>query len=364
MDTQENRKLIERTLHKYQLCDSCLGRLFRYGEKGIINKKRGELIRDILNLDKKVSPEDCWLCEGLFNEIDLFANLISKELKRYEFNTFLVGSKIDDDILEKEQELLDFTKSDSVEPIKMEINREVGKILEKKLQKQVDFENPDIIAIIDTAFNVVTLQIKSLFIYGRYKKFERGIPQTKWPCRICRGKGCRACNYNGKMYQTSVEELISKKALEITKGDNVSFHGSGREDIDAKCLDWRPFVIEIIEPKKRRVNLKKIEKQINKSKKIKVKILKFSDKNTVRRIKSERGDKTYRVLVKLSKPTERRELRKLKDIVGIINQRTPIRVSHRRADLIRKRRVKDMKYKQINKKTLANYEICQTFLLQ
>jgi len=352
MDTQENRKLIERTLHKYQLCDSCLGRLFRYGEKGIINKKRGELIRDILNLDKKVSPEDCWLCEGLFNEIDLFANLISKELKRYEFNTFLVGSKIDDDILEKEQELLDFTKSDSVEPIKMEINREVGKILEKKLQKQVDFENPDIIAIIDTAFNVVTLQIKSLFIYGRYKKFERGIPQTKWPCRICRGKGCRACNYNGKMYQTSVEELISKKALEITKGDNVSFHGSGREDIDALMLgNGRPFILEIKNPKIRTIDLFLLEKKINNYAKGKIEIsnLRISDKNEVIRIKKAEFRKRYRIVFEGEKPLSQEKLKEVAKILRgkTIKQLTPTRVAHRRANKVREKKIYNCKIESV-----------------
>ena len=112
----------------------------------------------------------------------------------------------------------DFIQSEDGEPIKMEINREVGKIIEKNTNKIVDFTNPDIIAIIDTVYDIVTLQIKSLYIYGRYKKFKRGIPQTKWPCRICRGKGCKICGNTGKTYNTSVEELISQKALEMTKG--------------------------------------------------------------------------------------------------------------------------------------------------
>ena len=98
----------------------------------------------------------------------------------------------------------------------MEINREIGKILEKTLKKTVNFENPDIAVLIDTAFDAVSLQICSLFIYGIYKKFERGIPQTKWPCKICRGKGCRSCSYTGKLYNTSVEEFIAKKGLDVT----------------------------------------------------------------------------------------------------------------------------------------------------
>ena len=117
-------------------------------------------------------------------------------------------------------------------------------------------------------------------------------------------------------------------------------------------MDWRPFVIEIEEPVKRKINLRKIEKQINKSKKVKVKILRFCDKNVVRRVKTERGDKTYRVTVKLFKPVKRKDLKKLNKLKGIISQRTPTRVAHRRADLVRKRAVKDIKYKYVNSKII------------
>jgi tRNA pseudouridine synthase 10 len=144
--------------------------------------------------------------------------------------------------------------------------------------------------------------------------------------------------------------MVAKPILKVTKGKNNFFHGYGREDVDARCLDWRPFVIEISEPRIRNFNLRKIEKQIDK--RVKIKLLKTADKFTVIRIKTEMGDKTYRVKVKLSKPVEKNELKKLKSLIGLIHQRTPVRVSHRRADLIRKRVVKTLRYRQINKKTI------------
>ena len=42
----------------------------------------------------------------------------------------------------------------------------------------------------------------------------------------------------------------------------------------------------------------------------------------------------------------------MKKLVGIISQRTPTRVAHRRADLVRKRKVKEIKYKWVNSKTI------------
>lgn len=344
MNDKKILELAKKTLSSYQLCDSCLGRLFREIEKETTNKQKGEIIRTTLKHKQEINPKDCWLCEGLLDEIEYFAHLISEALQEYKFETFLVGSKIDEDILQREKELWDFSKSDDREPIKMEINREVGKILEKKLRKTVDFEKPDIIAIINTAFDVVNLQIKSLFIYGRYKKFKRGIPQTKWPCRICRGRGCKSCNYTGKTYETSVEELISKKAVELTKGTDESFHGCGREDIDALMLgSGRPFVLEIKNPKKRNVYLKLLGKEINSYAKDKVEIsnLRFSDRKEIARIKNAEFQKTYRVVIEGEKHINKEKLKEVAQILQgkTIKQLTPTRVAHRRANKVRDRKI-------------------------
>ena len=336
--------LAEKTVSAYHLCDSCLGRLFRQIEKGSTNKQKGTLIRNNLKQSKKTHAKDCWLCEGLTGETDHFVDLISDALKEYEFDTFLIGSKIDEDIVEREKELWDFISSEDFEPIKMEINREVGKILEEKLGKTVGFEKPDITVIVDTAFDVVNLQIRPLFIYGRYKKFERGIPQTKWPCRICRGKGCSSCNYTGKMYETSVEELISKKALKRTKGNDESFHGCGREDIDALMLgSGRPFVLEIKNPKKRTIDLAILTSEINSYTKDRVEIsnLRFSDRKEIARIKNAEFQKTYYIVIEGEKPIKKEKLKEVAQILQgkTIKQLTPTRVAHRRANKIRERKI-------------------------
>ena len=342
MKDKKTLELADKLLNNYQLCDSCLGRLFRQVSKGTTNKQKGELFRNNLKYEKET--KDCWLCEGLLNEIPHFVDIISDKLEEYEFNTFLIGSKIDEDILEREQELQDFTKSENTEPIKMEINREIGKILEKRLGKTVDFEKPNITAVIDTAFDVADLQIRSLFIYGRYNKFKRGIPQTKWPCRICRGKGCKTCNNTGKTYDTSVEELISKKALELTKGSGESFHGSGREDVDALMLgNGRPFVLEIKNPKIRNIDLSLFKRESNTHTQDRIEIsnLRFSDKNEVARIKNAEFRKTYRVTIESEKSINKEKLKEAAQILlgKTIKQFTPTRVAHRRANKVREKKI-------------------------
>ena len=84
------------------------------------------------------------------------------------------------------------------EQLKTEFNREVGKRIAEKVQKDVDLKNPDITITLDLAKNNIELQIRSVYIISRYCKMVRGIPQTRWPCRKCKGKGCEICNYTGK----------------------------------------------------------------------------------------------------------------------------------------------------------------------
>jgi tRNA pseudouridine synthase 10 len=335
-------KTADQLLSKYPLCDHCLGRVFAKIENELTNEDKGKTIRKHLKNHKKTAVQDCWLCSGLIDEIPHFVDLILNALNDYEFDTFLVGSKIDEDILEKEAELLNLAGPEYSEPIKTEINRETGKILEKKLGKEVNFGNPTIMAVIDTSFDLVNLQISSLFVYGRYKKFRRDIPQTKWLCKICWGKGCKRCDYKGKLYDESVEELVAKTFLDAAKGTDESFHGCGREDIDVRMLgNGRPFVLEIINPKKRKVDLPKIMEKINSINRDSIEInnVRFSDRNEVNRLKEAGFRKKYRVTLKGKNPINNEKLKKaVRSLQGkTINQLTPSRVAHRRADMVRQK---------------------------
>ena len=341
---KKNIEIAEKALSNYKLCDHCLGRLFAKIDRGVTNKKRGEQLRTHLKQHEKVEVDDCWLCSGLMGEINHFVDLISESLEEYEFETFLVGVKIDEDILNREQGILDFTSSEYAESIKTELKRKIGKKLEKRLGKEVDFEKPTIMIVIDTSFDVVTLQIKSLFIYGRYKKYQRGIPQTRWFCRICHGKGCRKCGYTGKMYDVSVEELIAKKFLEKTGGDDESFHGCGREDIDARMLgNGRPFVLEIKNPKIRSLDLYQLEHEVNTydNGKVEVNNLSFSNRDEISRIKGAAFRKIYQVVIKGEKIINKEKLKKaVRALQGrTISQFTPLRVAQRRANMVREKKI-------------------------
>ncbi|MEE0925253.1 MAG: tRNA pseudouridine(54/55) synthase Pus10, partial [Methanobrevibacter sp.] len=273
---------------------------------------------------------------------------------------FVVGCKLPKEIVEKDALISEKLGLD-VEILKREVNREMGKILEKNLPQEVDFDKEDVIIMADFRRMLkedvekpvqVRIQINPIFIEGRYNKLVRNIPQTKWPCRKCKGRGCEACNFTGKQYPESVEELLSQTALKYSKGYEAKFHGAGREDIDVRMLgDGRPFVLEIKEPRIRKLDLEKIEKEANEEAEGKTSYhnLKYTVRKRKAEIKTSSPDtyKVYRALVECEDEIREEDLDKLQSL-HTIQQRTPIRVSHRRADKIREKEVKELSCKYIN----------------
>ena len=288
----------------------------------------------------------CDICQGIMEDVAQGADAVIQALNGWEFESILIGTRVDPSIIEKEEQLRSLLKLGTGEPIKAELNREIGKSVSSRLETLVDFESPDIVAIIQIPGYQVELEVHSLFIYGLYQKRKRGIPQTHWPCRSCDGKGCSRCNNTGKMYPESVEELIAPTLLEMSEGEDTKFHGAGREDIDALMLgSGRPFVMEILNPRRRSINLEKAQTRINKRSKKKVVVagLRPANKDVVKQLKGSAttSKKVYKALIQVETPIRQETLDALNSLPMplTVNQRTPYRVTHRRADRVRQKQV-------------------------
>ena len=335
-----------------KICKHCLGRKLSKSIEGKNNIERADKVCSELNIN--LDDVDCAICGNIFDKLneELYGKIDDKiNHLGIEFETFLVGSRISKEIQEKDDELSKSLNLD-VETIKKELNREIGLKIWEIYGKEAQFERQDIVFNIDLINSKVKIQINPLYIEGKYNKYKRGIPQTKWPCTICKGKGCEECNFTGKQYPESVEELISVHFLELTKGHEAKFHGAGREDIDVLMLgDGRPFVLEIKEPKIRKIDFEKIEKKINEINMGKTAYhnLHVCQRNRKAEIKQSSPDayKIYEALVKCSNKIDEE---KLKEIIKLneIHQQTPQRVLRRRADKVRIKHVLELTYDLID----------------
>jgi tRNA pseudouridine synthase 10 len=392
-------------LRKHPLCDNCLGRQFALLGYNIENEERGKALKLSLTLQasgfhsakkadgikrlkvlavngfsreaqdtlrhlKKRVPKDdpsktCFLCEGKFQLLDGLTRNALKVVANYEYTNFLVGVELPLAVEEREDEFKAALNVSYGESIRHEFGRLLGKRIGEQTGKTTEYLKPDITIIVNPFAEQVRLQVNPLFVAGRYRKLVRDIPQSKWFCSNCRGKGCEKCGGTGKMYPESVEELVSKPLLEAAEGEKTSFHASGREDIDARMLgNGRPFVIEISKPKKRFLNLKNLEAAVNADAEGKVEVsgLRFANKDVVRRLKkAESAQKEYRVLIEFEHPVSEEGLHLLAEkLSGIaIKQQTPLRVLHRRADLIREKYIYEVKVKKVSLKRAEMKIRCQ-----
>ena len=339
-----------------RICKNCLGRKLSRTIEGTDNIDRANKV--CTELDINLDDVNCVICGNLFDKIndDLYKKIDDKiNQLEIEFDTFLVGSKIDKDIQKRDGEFSE--KFDlNVETIKKEVNRLIGLGIWERYDKDAEFESQDIVFSIDLINEPkVRIQINPLYIEGKYNKLKRGIPQTKWPCTKCKGRGCEECNHTGKQYHESVEELISEHVLKLTKGREAKFHGAGREDIDVLMLGHgRPFVLEIKEPRIRKLNYPKLEEEINKINEGKTAYhnLHPCQRGRKAEIKQSSPDtyKVYQALVKCDKAFNQNKLEEITKL-NEIHQQTPLRVLRRRADKIRIKHVLELSYEVIDDKS-------------
>ena len=344
------------------ICDYCLGRPFADRSFGLSNADRGRSLRISVDLEEDepfepTDPEECWVCEGQTANFEEWAEQAASALEGIDFSTYQVGTRVPPLIEENDRLFREGAglAEDAGELFKSEVNREVGKRLGQLTETEVDFDRPDVLVLLNVERGDMDVQINPAFVYGRYRKLERDIPQTEWPCRECGGSGkqmatdgssesCDHCGGSGYMYDESVEQLTTPPVLEAMDGSEALFHGAGREDVDALMLGTgRPFVIEIKHPKNRSPDVASLERAINDfaDGKAEVEGLALATHEMVERVKELSASKTYRADVEFSEPVDETAFRAVLDeLDGItLEQYTPQRVDHRRAKKTRTRTV-------------------------
>ena len=373
-------KKAQQMLETHPLCDHCLGRQFALLGYGLDDEKRGEMIKLLLTMKnhqlalsgndegfsilrllssngsfdmaseilKKMrkrsrKKHECYLCHDVFNSLDVLVKNALTALEAYEYTTFLIGIELPSVIEEKEDEFKATFEVNYGESMRNEFSRDIGKKIVSITNKLAEYKKPDVVVLVKPFTGQAILQSNPLYIRGYYRKLIRGIPQSEWLCRNCRGRGCEKCKGTGKMYSESVEEIIAAPLLKKTEGECVAFHAAGREDVDVRMLGTgRPFIIEVKKPRKRFIDLELLTKLINKQGRDKIEVLDlhFASKGDIRKLKKAEGSsKIYKVIVDFDREVTDEELESVvkKLTKANIHQQTPLRVLHRRADLIREK---------------------------
>jgi tRNA pseudouridine synthase 10 len=372
-------KHLKKIVISIPLCDRCLGRQFSNLMPTSDNETKGRILKDFLfmnemrareenprkslkivkalaesghepslsfmkkNLGLDVVSKPCYVCEnGISSLIESATASIIEKSSEVEFKTFYVGLTLPVSIEEKDEKVKSFFKLKFGEALKNELNREIIRKVGKTLQRKPEMKRPDVLFIYDAVRKQVSLQINSIFLKSSYKKLVKGIAQTKW-------RGLDSENTT-----PSIEKMLEEVLLPAYNGSGLKFHGAGREDVDVKMLgEGRPFIVEILEPRIRNVDLKKLHLEFNRRFGDMVEIAEFQNAaySEVPRLKleAEIHKKSYRVVFETERKISEEELRELSErFTGtVVNQRTPLRVLKRRKDKVRRKVVYKAVFKRL-----------------
>ena len=324
-----------------RLCDRCLGRR-------VIGAAGADAQRESARMQRtwpEVAEGDCPVCEGAFADAGKWLEAALEAAKPFEFATFQVGTKFPGPAEGLEREVSAAMGREKVgETIRTEANRWLAAAIAKATGTGTSPEGrPELVIEVDTRYWTARAEANAVFVKGRYNKLRRDIPQTHWPCRRCTGKGCWECNDTGVTYAESVEDAVGEPAEPLFGAIGHSFHGAGREDIDALMLGTgRPFIVELTNPRRRRADLGEMASRINATTEksgVSVRDLRMAAPDEVAEIKEGEYGKEYLAHCVAQGPLARSHVEAVvEQLTGAtLEQRTPDRVSHRRADLVRKR---------------------------
>jgi tRNA pseudouridine synthase 10 len=333
-------------LNGCDLCDNCLGRFLISFTHLSSAKRLGNKIKNSIN--SKIVTK-CYICKNLFSNMDLYVRMMRNASMGYEFSTFTVGAILKQSIIERDDKLRSKFHLHGVDGIKTAVTRELGKKFVKKTKKHIDHLSPDITFTINFRTEQCNVKTKPIFLYGRYIKDKRGLPQKGESCKDCKGKGCIFCNNHGIVSFDSVEGKISQFLYEKFETKQVKFTWIGGEDKTSLVMgNGRPFFAKLLSPKKRNVRLTK-KSNLDE---ITIHALRNIDviPNGSIRFKSK-----IKMLVSTKNNISSKKLKKLKQLVAVPIETVSISKydNPHSANKRRKRVLHKLKYKKISLQSFA-----------
>jgi tRNA pseudouridine synthase 10 len=185
------------------------------------------------------------------NSLPELGRLAIRSIKGYQFQTFLVGSSISQNLVDAEDEFRCRFKVRGKPSIKGQVTRYVGTLIAKRTHQKVEHSRPDLTLLLSLPANAVAVNPRSIWISASYKKTKRGIAQRSSQCSICNGVGCSVCGYKGETSET-LQAMATSFFSELFAAEGCNFIWVGNED-DQSLVGGkgRPFFVEVIKPKKR-----------------------------------------------------------------------------------------------------------------
>jgi tRNA pseudouridine synthase 10 len=162
--------------------------------------------------------------------------------------------------------------------VKSQLIRDLRKKFSEVTKKRIDILHPDLTINLQFQKNTsleINTKMRPLIMLGRYIKKNRGIPQRSGGEHNSGNEVCiqskpyhivsqtpRQASVIRTLEDASIQSIISKEILRITKGEALKFSWIGSEDENSLVLgSGRPFFVQIRNPKTIHLNQKTLRFQ-------------------------------------------------------------------------------------------------------
>ncbi len=246
---------ISKILKNYNLCEYCTGRLI----SKLVGKPSSKLLgkKYLINYGK-LSNGKCFICKNIFENFGMMLSDIYEKSNNVDFKTFNLGIILKNSYLERDDYVKSKFKLKGIENIKFGISTEIAKKISRRKKSTRVVNEPDLFIQVNFKDESCTIRTKPIFVYGRYSKKIRKLPQKQTSCKKCNGIGCHNCNFKGLKTLESVESKISNFLIKKFDANQVKINWIGGEDQSSLVLgDGRPFFAKILNPKRRNKVLRK-----------------------------------------------------------------------------------------------------------
>lgn len=246
--------IAKKVCNDYDLCDSCLGRLFTKQ----LNLQSSRILGKKIKLKLNFTSKKCFICKDLLDNLDPYVQLMLEKSTEFNFKTFSIGVILKPSIIDRDDYIRSKYKFKGIDSVKNDITKILAKKFSRQTKQKLDTLNSDITLTINTKNSFCDIRSKSLFFTAKYKKHTRGIPQKQKSCSNCTGKGCRSCDFHGIDDYESIEGYFSRFLFDKIGGTTAKFTWIGGEDKSSLVLgSGRKFFTKLQNPKKRNRQLPK-----------------------------------------------------------------------------------------------------------
>jgi tRNA pseudouridine synthase 10 len=299
------------------------------------------------NIPSSVSISEgspCHICNNVLSRQTELVKLAVAQSSEFEWNTFSVSSSLPKAALVREAEIADEFLPGGFTSLKNSLNSSLASAITAATGKQCEQRNAD--AAFSFNFTAFTAKASPnpVFVYGHYLKLSREHCQSRWHCSDCNGRGCDSCKGSGRNYP-SVEDELGAVFKPTFDASDCILHASGREDVDVRSIGTgRPFVLEITSPKRRSIPLEAIEATLARSNTVRAIGMSFASKSFMDALCNSHFEKKYVAIASADRKLTEADAKKAESLSGkTLAQQTPKRVLSRRVDIVRKRKVFEIK---------------------